>query len=200
MRVARGLVLSLSQPTVDGPPTPHTAPRVPIADLRSGTLAKVIGTVRCFDEPVMLAPLCGRRCAYYRTKLYEATEQRALQESGSQSFYIEDDTGELLVLVDEPDVSLTMDVKVSWGMLDPLTDSAKRFLERHERASHDGVLRRDIRFEEGLIEVGESIAVYGSIRPARGVAARFAGYRSGHARLLVEAPDGDRLRISDVKM
>ena len=46
----------------------------PIERLRAGDVATVVGQVRCFDEPQLLAPLSQRRCAYYRTRLFDKAD------------------------------------------------------------------------------------------------------------------------------
>jgi hypothetical protein len=83
-------------------------------------------------------------------------------------------------------------------LLERLSASAREFLTRHGRESHSGMLRRDIRFEEGLIEPGETVAVFGHVRPARGSAATFGGYRTSSTRMVIEAPEEGRLHISDL--
>jgi hypothetical protein len=195
--VTRGLaavrqLLFRRQPSID------VRRRVPIAELETGELVVVVGTVRCFAEPTLTAPLSGRRCAYYRTKLYEKDEQSVLHETGSQNFFVSDDSGEALVKVAEPEVVLAMDAHLSKGIFQPFGDQAQRFLEKHGLKSQKWWFERDIRFEEGLIEPGERIAVEGRARPARGGAATFGGYREGSTRMLIEAPQDGRLRLTDI--
>ncbi|MBW2457167.1 MAG: hypothetical protein JRI68_21815, partial [Deltaproteobacteria bacterium] len=178
LRVFRQVVVELWRGQGARPPTMDTAPVVPIADLRAGQVFKVVGKVRCYDKPELFAPLSGRRCAFYRTKLLEADKQNVLEETGSQSFFIVDDSAEALVIVEQAEVVVAMDANVSWGLFDKLSESAKEFLARHGRKSHNSLLRRDIQFEEGLIEPGETVAVFGHARPAQGNAAIFSGYRT----------------------
>jgi hypothetical protein len=192
---------ALAQGEDEGPPEAPTlsnTPATPIGEVRPGAVVKVVGQVRCFDEPELRAPLSGRRCAYYRTRLLEADEQNVLQETGAQSFFVGDATGEVLVLVDEPEVELAMDADVRWKLFDPLGDEAQRFLERHGRESHNRVFRRDIQFEEGLLEPGETVAVLGRARRARGGVARYGGYRQDSATLVLEAPETGRIAITDI--
>lgn len=180
------------------PPTIDTAPVTPIADLRPGGPYKVVGVVRCFDAPELNAPLSQLRCAFYRTRLLEADEQKVLEETGSQSFFIADDSGEALVRLAQAELVVAMDAKVKWGLLEELSPAAQAFLERHGRKSRNAVFRRDIRFEEGLIEHDETVAVFGNVRPATGSAAEYGGYRTGSTRMVIEAPRGGHLHITDV--
>lgn len=196
LRVARQLLVELLAGDASSPvETPRV---VPIGELRGGELIRVVGVVRCFEEPELIAPLSGRRCAYYRTKLFEADEQRVLQETGSQSFFIADDSGEALVKIDEPEVTLAMDAHVSSGMFSTLSDGARSFLARHGRKSQKWLFERDIRFEEGIIEPGETVAITGHVRPARGSAATFTGYRSRAANMVIEGPPDGHLHITDI--
>ena len=161
-------------------------------------MSTVVGRVRCFDEPQLLAPLSNVRCAYYRTRLIDKSEGTIIDEAGMQSFELADETGEVLVRVQNPTVYLAMDAHVAVGVLRPFDDATRAFLTKHARDDQRWWYERDIRFEEGLIEHGEVVAVAGVVRHARGRAATMGSYRDRSRRMVIEGTDDFVLQISDI--
>lgn len=183
------------------------ASRVPIGRAKDGELAKLCGTLRGVEQPVV-GPLSKRPCAYYRTTVEQkkgsgnSSHWRTIIDESDfvQRFWIEDGTGRALVELVYPMVVLTMDNSFSSGFLDDATPDLEEFLARHGESSEGWVFNKTLRYKEGLLEEGEKVAVFGLCRwepdpdPA---AASGAGFRQQAMRLKVIAPQDNQLLLSD---
>ncbi len=187
------------------------APRLPIAEVKEGQLAKVVGTLRLAEEPPLEAPLSGRPCAYFEVKVEERRSSgksshwvTVIKEYESQQrIFVEDDSGKALVSMMAPKMVLTMDAHYESGFLNDASPRLEEFLARHGHSSEGWVFNKSIRYKEGVLEPGELVAVLGrgswepDPDPPPGGGAT-GGYRDMPLRLHVrEAVDDDRMLMSD---
>ena len=187
------------------------APRLPIAEVKEGQLAKVAGTLRLAEEPALEAPLSGRPCAFFEVEVEERQSSgksshwvTIIKEYESQQrIFVEDETGKALVTLMAPEVVLTMDAHYESGFLNDASPRLTAFLMRHGHSSEGWVFNKTIRYKEGVLEPGELVAVLGrgswepDPDPPPGGGAS-AGYRDMPMRLHVrEAIEDDRMLMSD---
>jgi len=179
----------------------------PIGDAVDGGSVKLDGTVRLLEERFR-APISGRECALYHVVI------RELRQSGKSSrwvtlvddrrggdFLLEDETGRALVRASEPrlDLAIVMDAHKRSGALHGATPELEEVLRRYGQSS-SGVFGRakDLRYEEGVLEEGERAVVLGVSRwELDPDPSATAGYRGKARRLVVAAPPGDPLLVSD---
>lgn len=177
------------------------APRVPIAEAEDGRAVKVSGRLRLVDAP-LTAPLTGRSCAYFRAIVKHhrgSGYTKIIDESDSCArLIIEDDTGSALVDLVDPVVVLHMDTHLASGILDDATPALEAFLARHGESSTGWVFNKSMRYEEGVLEEGEAIAVYGLCRLEPDPEPRESfGYRDLPLRPRIVPPKVGPMLISD---
>lgn len=140
-----------------------------ISSFQSGDIAKVVGHVEFVGEP-LIAPLSGRRCAYY----YVLVEQ--LVSSGKSSHWkkiIEEEVGGTFAIRDGRyrahidsnstlKTYLVQDEEYNSGFRNDATDTLEGYLQAHGMDSENFLgINKTIRYKEGVLEEGESMAVIG---------------------------------------
>jgi hypothetical protein len=140
-----------------------------ISTFITGDIAKVVGHVEFVGEP-LIAPLSGRRCAYY----YVLVEQ--LQSSGKSSHWvkkIEEEVGGTFVIRDgkyRAHISndsilktyLVQDEEYESGFMNDATETLENFLRKHNMESENLLgFNKKLRYKEGVLEEGECMAVMG---------------------------------------
>lgn len=156
------------------------ARRVAIGKARDARQVKVVGEV--IDGPTVMAPISGRRCVYYRVVVHQATGNRKRErarEDGGVRFQIDDGTGRALVDPEGARIAVELDTRTRSGLFDDATAAEEAFLQRHGIGSTGLIFNRTLTYQEGVIEIGDTVAVLGrGVRePDRSATARVAGYR-----------------------
>ena len=158
-----------------------------IRDLHADAIGWVRGKV-IGDAPIT-APLSGRACTYYKV-VVEARDglgwKRVAYEARGQSFELDDGTG--IALVDPGDAQVEVDYDKRYEITpdarisQPLAELARRF-----KLPDEAVVIR-----EGVLEVGEIVAVHGRLMlvvdpdPTR-----------GRSRVRVVGPGRERVFVSE---
>jgi hypothetical protein len=169
-------------------------PRKPIAAFNNGELGKLVGNVEFYDNP-LIAPLSGRRCAYYHVVV---KEYRRRGKSGSwvtivdkfQStpFILREGEHYALVPAENLHAVLEKDGKFTSGTFNDASPQLQNFLQSHGLKS-TGLfgLNRKLRYLEGIFEENESVAVLGH------------GYWEAEgSTTLIMKPGKDPIYVSDV--
>jgi len=147
----------------------RSAPRVKIAEARDGMEVRLVGTIR--PGHTLSSPLSHRLGVYYRATI---EEYRSSGKSGSWyliadeeqfvDFSLADETGEVLVRMVHPRVSVVNDTHSRSGTFDDATPAEESFLQRHGGCSLGLFgLNRTLRYKEGVFEPGEQVSVVGRI-------------------------------------
>jgi len=199
------LVRSL-QPGPD--PVLHGLPArrlVSIADFPEGRPARIVG--RVVDGPCLTAPLSGRACVFYEVVVEEYRSMGKLhswhpiiQEADGVPFVLDDGTGLAHVDPDGAGLAVRRDSITESGTFDEPTQAELEFLARHGQQGKGVVFNRALRYREGALEIGETIAVAGvGVRePDPDGAARATGYRDGPPTIVhLASSPGMALLISD---
>lgn len=139
-----------------------------ISDFISGDIAKVVGKVEFAGDP-LIAPLSGRRCAYY----YVLVEQQV--SSGKSTHWetvIEEEVAGKFVIRDGRHIAhvncmnvksvLVEDKQYSSRIGQDATPELEKYLNDHNKKS-EGVFgwNKTMRYKEGVLEEGELIAALG---------------------------------------
>ncbi len=190
----------------------HHIPRVtprPIAEVREGRVARIIGRVAAGHT--LVAPLSGRRCVHYvvvvdRVAVMDRADwvledlgtwrgpppERLVSEESGVAFVVEDDSGRAIV---DPEGAITA-MQQDWHRLSEVEApgaAEREFLTRRGLSAH---IWRPMSFREAILAPGDRVAV-------QGVAVREpdpdhdAGYRESATRLRMAARPGTLLYISD---
>jgi hypothetical protein len=184
------------------------APRVDIAELREGRTGRVVGKVG--DGQTLQAPFTARSCVFYEATVEEyrtngktGSWRQVVREAVGVPFVLDDGTGRAIVDPTGARTAVDLDMTTRSGTFDDATPVEEEFLTRHGLRSTGWVFNKSLRYREGVIEVGETIAVMGQgVRePDPDAVGKVGGYRSGpptrlrlggsarHPILLSDAPD-----------
>jgi hypothetical protein len=185
-------------------------PRHRLAEIEDERLIRAEGRLSYASDP-LIAPLTGRKCAcwevtveeYFITHEYSRSRrgywQVILREQETSAFYLTDESGWAFVSPRYPDMTLTKSASAKIGGFIDATIEQEAFLKsRGQRSKDNEGFSRKLRFSEGVLDEGCTLAVAGQARrehdPAAGQA---AGYRQSPIRLVIEAPDDGPLVMSD---
>lgn len=139
-----------------------------ISDFISGDIARVVGKVEFVSEP-LIAPLSGRRCAYYYVLVEEKVStgksshwNTLIEEEVAGKFVIRD--GRYCAHINNQNVKsyLIEDRQYASGYGNDATPELERYLNAHDQKS-EGFFgwNKTIRYKEGVLEEGELIAAVG---------------------------------------
>lgn len=171
------------------------APLRTTAEFPENTVGTVQGTLRYLEDAPLVAPLSGRPCAYYEVVVEESRGKSELREiireSEGRDFLLEDAHGRARVHMHGYEVLVVEDVHLRSGLFQNATPELERFLARHRETSTGWLFNKTLRYREGILEAGETVAVCGTgtrevdpdPRAARG------GYRESASRLVLSASD-----------
>ncbi len=183
-------------------------PRRTIADFSEREAGKVVGTLSYLGEPLR-SPLTGRTCAYYEIlveKYHSGSGNTSgswhtmIKESQGQDFSLEDQSGYAIVNPVGASLAITIDSHTRSGTFDDPTDLERNFLNSHGRDGKAWVFNKKIRYKEGILEAGESVAVLGrgTKEPDPSGVQKQAGYREAPPMRLRFGSSSKRpLMISD---
>jgi hypothetical protein len=186
----------------------RSALRVDIGELREGRTGRVVGKVG--DGETLQAPFTQRSCVFYEATVEEfrssgktGSWRQVVREARGVPFVLDDGTGRAIIDPNGARVDVDIDMTTRSGTFDDATPVEEQFLTRHGMRSTGWLLNKSLRYREGVIEVGETIAVMGQgVRePDPDAVGKVGGYRSGpptrlrlggsprHPILLSDAPD-----------
>lgn len=164
----------------------RSAPRIAIGHLEEGRTGRLVGKVG--DGQTLQAPLTGRSCVFYEATVEQYRSsgksgawKEVAREVRGVPFVLDDGTGRAIVDPSGARVAVDIDMTTRSGTFDDATPVEEEFLARHGLRSAGWVFNKSLRYREGVIEIGETIAVMGrGIRePDPAAVAKVGGYRSG---------------------
>jgi len=184
----------------------RNAPRVDIAALGDGQEARVVG--RVVPMQTMAAPLSGRPCVFYdiTVEQYRSNGRSSgswhtiLRERRGVPFLVEDGSGRALVDPEGAQIAVVHDSTTRSGTLDDASPQEEALLARHGLKSQGWVLNKRLRYNEGVFEPGETVAVLGAgVRePDPSAVAAVQGYREAlPTRLRLGGSQRFPLHLSD---
>jgi len=172
-----------------------------VAMAQPGSMARVIGKLRPAAGPLLRAPLSGKPCGYFQAVAEEWRQsgnsegwvQLAYEEQWCD-FCLDDGTGQVLVRMLNPQISADLEEASFSDPILPPNASQEGFLRRHQAWNPaEGKPVRRLRYLESLFELDEQITAYGIVRLER------TGEGFGSVRVVLEAPPGQQLLVSDDK-
>ncbi len=171
-------------------------PVTKVKDFADGTIGRVVGQVRVIDETT--APMSGRPCAQYHLIVKQRRSSgrsshwvTLVDEQRVVDFVVEDGSGRAVVNTVGAKAAVVKDAKARSGTFNSATPELEALLARH---GHDSTgflgFNKTIRYKEGVIEEGETVAVCG-----RGRIERQAG--SPRGQLVIGPNNEEPVLISD---
>lgn len=177
------------------------SPRRSLAELPEGTAARIVGRAEALDD-TLEAPLTGRRCLYY-TAIVEACNGKVwreiIHEDRAVMFILDDGSARAIVDPSASKVVLEFDGNSASGVLDNPNEREQAFLDAHGTAGKRLIFNRSLRYREAVIEVGETIAIFGAaVREPDPTGTPEAAYRGeAPTRLLMTSSRKQPMIISD---
>jgi len=168
-----------------------------VAETQAGKLARVVGKLKPVAGPLLLAPLSGKRCGYYQSVAQEWRSsgksegwvQLAYEEQWCD-FCLDDGTGLVVVRMLRPQVSADLEEASYSDHMVPPSPAQETFLRRHQVSPSGTGAGTRLRYLESLFELDEEITAYGLVRHEPG---------PDGPRVIIEAPEGQMLLVSDDK-
>ncbi len=181
----------------------RAAPQVRIAGAKDGAKVRLVGRVASHGEERLAAPLSGRACVAFRVHVEERVRGRKsshwrtmLDEREAVDFVLEDKSGRAIVCARGGKLLIDLDHRQGSGTFHDATPALESYLAQHGQQS-TGMLgfNKQLRYREGALEIGETVAVVGVARweDDPGAASEPVGFRdaSRKKRLVIEpGPDG----------
>lgn len=181
------------------------APRRRIAEAVDGASVRLDGVVQ--PGATVIAPLTGRPCVCYEAVIDEWVSsgksgrwRNRVRELQGVVFAIDDGTGRALIDPTRAAVDVELDRTTQSGTFDDPTPIEQAFLARHGLAATTWGFNKRLRYREGAIEIGETIAASGvALRePDPDAVGRITGYRDGPpTRVRLGASREHPIRLSD---
>jgi hypothetical protein len=178
----------------------RAAPVWPIGELPENTRGRVVGQAQPLDG-VIHSPLTGRACVCYVVEVTDTSKgsKTLIRESDGVPFLLVDPSGRAIIDPRIAGVALTIDINTTSGTFNDATREEEAFLAKHGRTSKSWLFNKDLEYTEGVIEVGETVAVLGSgVREPDPQAMPTEGYRGQPVtRLRLTGSRRHPLTISD---
>lgn len=178
------------------------APRAELAALDESMFARVTGTVRPMRKRLLEAPLSGRLCVYYSITVIAAQGHDRTKigtEHDAMTFLLEDATARAVIDPDHAQISVGFDFMSESKAAFDAAPRQRAVLERLGLVRRDWFNTEHVQYREAIIEVDETIAVFGAgVREPDPDAAPTGMYRdSGPQRLRFTGTAKYPLLISD---
>jgi hypothetical protein len=145
-------------------------PKTAISSLQENQLAKVIGKVKPISE-VLHAPLSGRKCIFYRVIVEQKTGgknrhwRKIINDEKVTDFLLESYSGKALVKMKNFKSYFVTDAIYKSGHFNDPTMKLENYLRAHGKESLSFLgFNKTLRYKEAIIEVGEKIAVLGTVK------------------------------------
>ena len=139
-----------------------------ISTVTNGEIAKIVGKVEIIDKP-LTAPLSGRKCAYYYVLIEQCVSsgksshwEKLIEEEVSGTFGIRDD--QYCAQIDSKEIKsyIVQDRNFSSGLFADPPEEILGYLKQHDVETENLLgFNKSMRFQEGILEDGETIAVLG---------------------------------------
>jgi hypothetical protein len=135
---------------------------------QSGEVAKATGTIKYIGEP-LIAPLSGRKCVYYHIIVEERRSSgkssywdTIIEENIAGNVVIKDGNTYAVIETNQVKSYVVDDKQYRSGTFEDATELMRKYLEKHNRTSVNFLgFNNSIRYQEGILEEGELIAVVG---------------------------------------
>lgn len=147
-------------------------PNKPISGLKTNQFTKVTGKAKNLEEP-LIAPYSKRKCVFYKIKIEQKKRSgknkywsTIVNEEKIQAFFIEKNGDYVMVKSKQNPKNyksyLVADKKTSSGIFNEPTPEFLAVLEKYNIKTQGFFgINKQIRYSEGIIEIGEEITVAG---------------------------------------
>lgn len=164
-------------------------PRTTVRAFPEGDDGRVVGKAGYLDEQ-LAAPLTGRACVAWHVRVYGDTVGArgfvsCVEACDAASFSVADETGVAIVRADMVSLLLEPDLGRSLGFFGRPFEELESFLRRYSKKGTRLMLDRSLRYEEGILEEGQLVAIVGRGRHEPDPASAEGDYRRAASRLVM---------------
>jgi hypothetical protein len=182
----------------------------PLAGIPDGSVGKVVGTV-ALGRQSLEAPLSKRPCAHYDLRIEEYRSSgksgawyTVIHETESCNFVVRDGADSAHVHMAKARILGVIDLKLRSGTFNAASPELEAFLKSRGKSSKGWIFNKTLRYSEGVLEPGESVAVMGLMSVEPVPAANGAGQGTGgvvrRQRVMRAPPDGELIVSDDPKV
>lgn len=186
-----------------------------VGELTADVVVEVVGQAVPAVE-ALTGPLSQRRClgweitveeyivseleVHFRENRREGNWRTILHEQEIRDFFVEDQTGRVLIRAGYPDLTLAKDQGYRSALFSDSPPEVVAFLKAHGQKPTTALgENRMLRYREGVLTEGERVQVTGVVRQELDSEAGAAtGYRSSPTRLVIEKPPQEPLKVTDI--
>jgi len=177
----------------------RNAPLQKLADIAEGVAGRFTGVVEAFGTGTMKAPISGKPCVYFELVVAREsggksrTPSTVFEDRGGVPFVVRDDSGR--AVVDPANARVAVEPSETKELRD--ADALETYLVS-KGFSTSWFLSPSVTYNERLIEVGETVHVFGAGTREPDPDGAPEGYRASMpTRLRVADSPAQRLAISD---
>ncbi|MCD6066988.1 MAG: hypothetical protein K0S33_1814 [Bacteroidetes bacterium] len=135
-----------------------------IGEVQEGEVVKIKGSV-VFRGKTLIAPLSGRKCAYYHVIITHGQGKNRhewINEEKAGDVIIQNGKHFAIITTDIVKTYIHPDKSYNSGFLNNATPRLEKYLQKHGEKSEDWLgLNKTLDYKEGILEEGEVIAVVG---------------------------------------
>jgi hypothetical protein len=168
---------------------------VPLSEAMDSMIVKIIGRLELLDPAnPLVGPLSERPCAHYALAVEQKSGKHSstiIDEKQTQDFWIVDESGRALVQANIAQILLTIDARRKTGTGKDAPPRLEKLLQERGKKSKGWVFNKNLRYREGALEPGETIAVMGLCRVEHDP-------QGGTRKVLTKPMDGDLVITDDV--
>lgn len=139
-----------------------------ISEVKDNEIVKIVGTVELIEAP-LISPLSSRLCSFYYVHIEESvssgkssTWKTVIEEEVSSNFLIKEDKNYAFINDKNIKCYIVQDRSYSSGFMNDAKVNLKRYL-KDRGVDSEGLFgfNKTLRYNEGVLEDGEEIAVFG---------------------------------------
>ncbi|MCA9666675.1 MAG: hypothetical protein KC503_13845 [Myxococcales bacterium] len=170
---------------------------VSLSEAIDNMVVKIVGRLELVDPAnPLIGPLSERPCAHYALTVEQKSGKSSstiIDEKQTQDFWLVDETGRALVQAEGAQILLTIDARRKSGTGKDAPPRLEKMLEERGKKSKGWVFNKNLRYREGALEPGETIAVMGLCRVQ-------SDPQGGTRKVLTKPMDGDLIITDDVSL
>lgn len=139
--------------------------KVSIKNFEDGATGKIVGQVSRYKK-ILKSPLSGRKCVFYQIYVQQKNNSNwntVIREFKCTDFLLNEDGYKALIKVEDIKGFLHKDIEWNSGISKPATPSLIKYLNQRNLDSFSIFgIDKTMRFYEGIIHIGETVAVKGT--------------------------------------
>ncbi len=139
----------------------------PIANFKHAQIGKIVGRVKKVNL-ILNAPLSGRPCVFYQVIVEQKVSsgkstswKKIIHDQKAVNFMVTDGATDALIELEKVNAYLVKDVNLKSSTWSPASRKLELYLRQHKTSSSTFLGQKTLRYKEGILHIGETVAVKG---------------------------------------